>query len=448
MKKREDPSAGGGPDAVVLLSGRPAHDDVTREALAQAGLSFRAFTEPGEARQAAADPAVGLLVVDAGGADLPPDRLLLEARGGRAEALPAVLLLPEGASAPTAGAGETVHLLARPFRSATLAVLCRSLASAGGPEPSGARPGEGRAVRVREPARFSARPLYGEAVAWTRSFLDRARAGRVPDPVPARPLAERTHTSLLQSNLLLLRALEPYAHFDLAPHCANVAVIAGKIAIGLGLPLGDVQRAILAGLVHDVGMTRVPERILHKAGGLTAAERKEMELHPLHGAQILSELGEEWAWLARVVRQEHERLGGQGYPEGLRGAEIDPLARILGAADVFEALSQTRTHRSPFTLFEALERVTSMRDEHFDPEVVDALASEISVFPVDSYVQLETGEMGRVVAANPTNLMRPAVEILWDADWEPLEEPRLVELAEHPELSIRRPLHEAEVPIT
>lgn len=448
MTKRGDPNAGGGPDAVVLLSRRPELDAVTREALAQAGLRFRAFADPDEARRGAADPAVGLLVIDAGGDDPPPDRLLAELRGERGRALPTVVLLPEGSAAPGSTDGDSIHLLARPFRPATLAVLCRSLASAGGAEAGGARPGEGRAVRLREPTRFSARPLYGEAVAWTRSFLDEARGGRTPEPVPGRLLAERIHTSLLQSNLLLLRALEPYAHFDLAPHCVNVAVISGKITIGLGLPLAEVQRSILAGLVHDVGMTRVPDRIVHKAGSLTAAEREEMERHPVHGAEILDELGEEWEWLRRVVRQEHERLDGQGYPEGLQGAEIEPLARILGTADVFEALSQTRTHRSPFTLFEALERVTAMRGEGFDPEVVDALASEISVFPVDSYVQLDTGEIGRVVAANPTNLMRPEVEILWTADWDPLDEPRRVELAEHPDLSIRRPLHEAEVPIT
>ncbi len=442
-----DPSAVGGPDAVALLCGRSDLDAVTREALAQAGLAFYASADPDRVRETAAEPNVSLVVADAAHADVDLAPFLARIREPGAEPIPAVILLPEGGSAAALGSGGE-HVLARPFRAATLAVICRSLASAGSVQAAGARPSERRAVRLREPTRFSARPLYGETAAWVRSALEEARGGGVPDPTPGRVLAERIHTSLLQSNLLLLRALEPYARFDLAHHCANVAVIAGKVSIGLGLPVEETQRAVLAGLLHDIGMTRVPERILLKEGSLTSLEREEMERHPEHGASILSDLGDEWAWLRRAVRQEHERLGGQGYPEGLRGEEIDPLARILGAADVFEALSQVRTHRSPFTLFEALEKVTSMREEYFDPEVVDALASEISVFPVDSYVQLDTGDIGRVVAANATNLMRPTVEVLWDADWEPLAEPRLLELAEHPDVSIRRPLHEAEVPIT
>lgn len=446
--KTGETSTAGNHDAVALLCGRAELDTVTREALAQAGLSFHASSDPERVREAAAAPSVDLIVVDAGHQEVDLPAFLAEVRSREGEPLPAVILLPEGSStaAPSGAGGE--HVLARPFRAATLAVICRSLASTGSDSTTGARPDEDRAVRVREPARFSARPLYGDADAWVRGLLEDTRRGRTPDLAPGRVLSERIHTSLLQSNLLLLRALEPYARFDLAHHCANVAVIAGKVAIGLGMPVTEVQRAILAGLVHDVGMTRVPDRILLKEGSLTALEREEMERHPEHGASILSDAGEEWSWLLRAVRQEHERLGGQGYPDGLRGDEIDPLARILGAADVFEALSQVRTHRSPFTLFEALEKVTSLRGEHFDPEVVDALASEISVFPVDSYVQLDSGEIGRVVGPNASNLMRPTVEILWDAEWEPLGQPKLLDLADHPEVSIRRPLHEAEVPIT
>lgn len=448
MTKPTDPSPTDGPRAIALLSGTPALDAVTREALAQAGLPFDASTDADRIGAALAEGGVGLLVVDAANGSVDVAELLVALRAEPGGSLPTVVLLPEGASPDQAPGASADHALVRPFRAATLAVLCRSLASGDGGGTPGARPAEKRSVRLRQPARFSARPLYAEAVGWAREVLEASRQGRTPDPAPGRILAERIHTSLLQSNLLLLRALEPYARFELANHCVNVGVIAGKVAMGLGLPLVETQRAVLAGLVHDIGMTRVPDRILLKEGSLTPLEREEMQRHPVHGAEILAPLGAEWEWLRRAVRQEHERLAGQGYPDGIAGEAIDPVARILGAADVFEALSQVRTYRSPFTLFEALEKVTSMRDEYFDAEVVDALVSEISVFPLDSYVQLDTGEIGRVVAVNAVNLMRPTVEVLWDAEWEPLPEPRRLALSERPEVSIRRPLHEAEVPIT
>lgn len=334
------------------------------------------------------------------------------------------------------------HYLARPFRAETLTALCRALTE----EPRTERPAKG-GVHVRRPARFSARPLYAEAVAYARESFEAARTGATPDMGRALVMAERIHTSLLQSNLLLIRALEPYKRFDVAIHSVNVAVFGAKIALSLDLPLGDTLRVIEAGLLHDVGMARLPEAILAREGTLTDEERAEMQRHPLLGAEIAERLGPDHAWLATVLRQEHERAGGQGYPDGLSGDAIDPLARILGVADVFEAFSHARTYRSPFTAYEALERVVAMRNEFFDGEIVDALADEISVFPLDSYVQLSSGAIGRVIETNPENLMRPTIEVLWNRHWTPVE-PTVVALDASPDLSIERPLHESEVPIT
>lgn len=313
--------------------------------------------------------------------------------------------------------------------------------------PAGA--GEsGPTLQIRRPARFSARPLHAEAVAYVRDSLEAASERDPPDTERAKVVAERLHTSLLQSNMLLLRALEPYKRFDLATHCANVSIIAGKIAMGMEWSLQPTLRCLQAGLIHDLGMTRLPDRILRKEGTLTDAERKEMQRHPTLGAEILEPLGEEYAWLRRAVAQEHERRDGSGYPRGLPGEDIDPLATVLGVADEFEAFSHARSYRSPFTAYEALERVLAMREGRFPSDVVDALANEISVFPLDSYVLLSTGEIGRVVASNAENLMRPTVELLWDEDWQPLPEPERVRLADRPQVSVTRPLHEAEVPIT
>lgn len=399
--------SGGARDGIVLLlSGEPERDRRAREALAgvDGGLSE---TEDPEAALAAIEDGAVLAV-------------------GAPGALAAVGRLAVGEPAPAGEAGEDRDEAA-----------VRPSAGEGGPT-----------LQIRRPARFSARPLHAEAAAFVRTALDAAGRGEAPEMGAAKITAERLHTSLLQSNLLLLRALEPYKRFDLATHCTNVAIIAGKIALGLDWPLEDTLRVLQAGLLHDLGMMRLPERILAKEGTLTPAEREEMQEHPRMGAELLEPLGPEYAWLRRAVLQEHERRDGQGYPEGLAGDDIDPAAAVLGVADVFEAFSHARSYRSPFTAYEALEKVLAMRGERFRPDIVDALANEISVFPLDSYVLLSTGEIGRVVATNPENLMRPTVEVLWDAAWNPVSSPARVQLAERPEVSVTRPLHEAEVPIT
>jgi hypothetical protein len=89
-----------------------------------------------------------------------------------------------------------------------------------------------------------------------------------------------------------------------------------------------------------------------------------------------------------------------------------------------------------------------LRGESLSGDVVAALVDEISAFPLDSFVMLSTGEIGRVVNTNPTNLMRPVVQTVWNPMWEPLDEPRTLDLAEETTVSVTRPLHETELPIT
>jgi len=439
------PEDGDVPHVIALLPPDAEDATVIREALARLDPASAFVADLDALVESVRSGQADLLVCDARAAD--PREAHARARAAEPDDRPAAVFLAvvDG----TAVYGDALdedpglaHYLSRPFRVETLTALCRALTE----EPRAGRAVEGR-VHVRRPARFSARPLYSDAVAYARDSFEAAREGHAPDMRRVLVMAERIHTSLLQSNLLLNRALEPYKRFDIATHSVNVAIFAAKIALSRELPLGDTLRVIQAGLLHDVGMARLPEAILAKEGTLTDEERAEMQRHPVLGAEIAERLGPDHAWLVPVLGQEHERAGGQGYPEGLEGDTIDPLARILGVADVFEAFSHARAYRSPFTAYEALERVVAMRNEYFDGEIVDALADEISVFPLDSYVQLSTGAIGRVIATNPENLMRPTIEVLWNRSWAPVE-PTVVALDTSPDLSIERPLHESEVPIT
>jgi len=431
---------------IALLSSEDDADAVVREALARLDPASSFVPDLDAFVESAREHEADLLVCDdrAGDPRVAYDRWRVDAPADDGVASPVFLAVIEATDPYLSDLDShpaLAHFLARPFRAETLIALCRALTE----ERVTGHGAEG--VRVRRPARFSARPLYAEAVACAREAFERAREGGAPDMGRALLMAERIHTSLLQSNLLLNRALEPYKRFDIPTHCANVAIFAARIALSRDLALRDMLRVIEAGLVHDIGMARLPEAILAKDGPLTEEERAEMQRHPILGAEIAARLGPEYAWLERAVSQEHERAGGQGYPEGLSGEAIDPLARILGVADVFEAFSHARAYRSPFTAFEALERVVAMRGEYLDGDIVDALADEISVFPLDSYVQLSSGAIGRVIETNPSNLMRPTIEVLWNQSWAPVE-PTVIALSASPDLSIERPLHESEVPIT
>ncbi len=241
-------------------------------------------------------------------------------------------------------------------------------------------------VRAREPRPFAPNKLYEEAKAYVEEVHARVREGGDPDIDSGRVLAERMHTDLLRDNVLINRSLEPHESYDLASHSVNVAILGGKIALGMVSGIEDVVQVIHAGLLHDVGMARLPEKLLGNRAAWSDRELEALRKHPVLGAEVIEKASPRSEWLQRAVLQEHERARGQGYPYGLYDRDIDPVARILAVADVFEALSHPRSYRSPFTALEALERVVGMQEEYFAPQVVSALVNEISAFPLDSYV--------------------------------------------------------------
>lgn len=303
-------------------------------------------------------------------------------------------------------------------------------------------------VRARSPNPFAPNRLYEEARAYVDETLAAVRESGTPDVDRGRLLAERMHTDLLRNNSLINRSLEPHETYDLASHCVNVAVLGGKIALGMVSGVEDTVEVIHAGLLHDIGMAKLPAEMLRNPGTWSEREQEALREHPVLGAEILERCAPRYESLRRAVLQEHERAQGQGYPYGLFDRDLDPIARILGVADVFEALSHPRTYRSPFTALQALERVVGMQDEYFAPQVVSALVNEISAFPLDSYVQISSGEIGRVVATDPGNILRPKVELVWDANWKPIQEVGTLDLASRPDLTVARALRDSELPIT
>lgn len=360
----------------------------------------------------------------------------------REAVVPVLLLLdPSMPAAEGPGSGEAVPHLSLPCSPEVVAAACRGLLGQPGTAAVGVR------ARVRGPTAGDAADLYRRAREAVEAVLSAAREGATPALEESRVVAERIHTDLLRDNALVNRSLEPHPSADLASHSANVAVIAGKISMGMALPAEDVIRAVQAGLVHDLGMARLPAHLLENPGRWSDEDRAELRRHPELGSELLAPLLPRHDWLQRAVLQEHERRHGQGYPRGLSGSAIEPLARVLAVADVFEALSHPRTYRSPNTALEALEQIAGMGAEWFDPGVVAALVNEISAFPLDSWVQLSTGEIARVVGTNPENLFRPVVDVCWNTEWLRLDPPRQLDLAAAPSVTVSRSLLESELPL-
>jgi diguanylate cyclase (GGDEF)-like protein/putative nucleotidyltransferase with HDIG domain len=155
-------------------------------------------------------------------------------------------------------------------------------------------------------------------------------------------------------------------------HSEAVIEMSGAVARNLGCSPAEVERVKSAALLHDIGKVAIPDEILHKPGPLTDAEWKLMKEHPVIGERILRVLPGLGS-VARIVRHEHERWDGNGYPDGLSGQEIPLGSRIIIVADTYHAITSDRPYRAARSHSEAVEELTRCAGTQFDPTVTAAL---------------------------------------------------------------------------
>ena len=156
-----------------------------------------------------------------------------------------------------------------------------------------------------------------------------------------------------------------------AGHQQRVAKLASAIAEEKGLPKEQIEGIRVAGLVHDIGKIYVPVSILSKPGKLDEHEFEMLKAHPEVGYKILKKIKFPWP-IAQIVLEHHERIDGSGYPQGLSDESILLEARILGVADVVEAMASHRPYRPALGIDKALEEISRNKGILYDPDVVNA----------------------------------------------------------------------------
>ncbi len=157
---------------------------------------------------------------------------------------------------------------------------------------------------------------------------------------------------------------------SLADHSLRVSELATAIGMKLNLTVAEVERLRLAGLLHDVGMLAVPDRILLRKGPLSEEDWAVIRRHPQDGFELVAEAVHED--VARAVLTHHEAFDGTGYPARLRGVDIPLGGRVVLVADAYDAMLMDRPHRQALTQAETLDELRTNAGQQFDPEVVDA----------------------------------------------------------------------------
>ena len=181
-----------------------------------------------------------------------------------------------------------------------------------------------------------------------------------------------------QALLAALKARERYT----AEHSEAVVGLSTSVARELGLSDDEVVQVAQVALLHDVGKLGVPEAILQKPGPLTDPEWRIVRAHPAIGERVVASIGS-LAHLASAVRAEHERWDGDGYPDGLAGAEIPLASRICLACDAWHAMTSDRPYRQAMTQDEARAELRANAGSQFCPRTVEALLTVLDGRPAD-----------------------------------------------------------------
>ena len=192
-------------------------------------------------------------------------------------------------------------------------------------------------------------------------------------------------------------------------HCMNVALICSVFSRWLRLGRKETRIAIMSGLLHDVGKTRIPDSIIKKPGKLTTNEYDIIKRHPMEGYQILKNSNLDPAILDAVLMH-HERCDGSGYPFGTTQNEISFFAKMVAIADVYDAMTSARIYRGPLCPFKAISLFESEGLNKYDTRCIMTFLENVVNTYLLNEVRLTNGLKGTIVYVNKHKLSAPTVK--------------------------------------
>ncbi|QAT41163.1 HD-GYP domain-containing protein [Clostridium sp. JN-9] len=198
-------------------------------------------------------------------------------------------------------------------------------------------------------------------------------------------------------------------------HSLDTCIMSTFLGISSGYGDQELKNLGIGAILHDVGKTKVPHRIISKQGKLTDDEFMEIKKHTLYGSEILRKNYRIPDPVIKIVEQHHERIDGKGYPFGLTANQISKFAKIVCVSDVYDAVSNDRCYRRKFSPNDAYELILAGSGSIFDEHVVDNFKNTFAIYPLGACVRLSNGEEGYVVRQNKGFPDRPIIRVIYDS---------------------------------
>ena len=193
-------------------------------------------------------------------------------------------------------------------------------------------------------------------------------------------------------------------------HSLNVAIISRIIGKWLHFSNEELDTLTLAGLLHDIGKTKIPDEVLNKDGKLTDEEFQMIRNHPKYGYDILKSQPLN-SHIKKAALMHHERCDGSGYPMGLTMEEIDDYALIIAIADVYDAMTAARSYRAPLCPFEVIAEFENDGLQKYKPKYILTFLENIANAYQNNRVMLSDGTSARIVLLNHRRLSKPLVQL-------------------------------------
>jgi HD-GYP domain-containing protein (c-di-GMP phosphodiesterase class II) len=237
--------------------------------------------------------------------------------------------------------------------------------------------------------------------------------------------------------LLLAKMKEKGGHtLDRAMSVSIYMITFGRF---LQLPREQLDLLGMVGLLQDIGKTRVPEDVLNKKEPLNKVELTVCRSHVSHSLEILRSTPGMPPELPELAALHHERYDGSGYMHGLKGVQIGLFGSIAGLVDCFDALTHPRPYAEALAPSNALSMLYNWRDSRFDRPLVEQFIQCIGIYPVGALVELNSGDIGIVIAQNMVRRLLPRVMVVIDAKGNRLNPQLILDLSRDPMASADTP---------
>lgn len=254
-----------------------------------------------------------------------------------------------------------------------------------------------------------------EATKIVKETMQNVKNARNPEGEKVIRIVDSITDELIQNpniiiNLVEVRAMNDYTF----AHCLGVSILALVTGIGMGYDYKQLKELGIGAILHDIGKAFIPDELLYKPGELSVEEYESIKTHTKLGYDIIRKCNDFTMSSAYVAWQHHEKFDGTGYPRRLKGESIHEYARITALADVYDALTTSRSYRDRIMPHEAIEYLRDAKGTAFDPQIAEIFLDKIAPFPVGSIVLLNNGEKAVVTKINKDFPGRPIVASICD----------------------------------